>query len=66
MESLEYARLDTMMAQERARLAKEQAEAEAAIAADDRACILERCQCILRKTYAVNTVMPVRNMVTHV
>jgi len=37
VESLECARLDMVMAQERARLAREQAEAEAAIAADDRA-----------------------------
>ncbi len=37
VESLECARLDMLMAQERARLAREQAEAEAAIAADDRA-----------------------------
>ena len=37
VESLECARLDTVMAQERARLAREQAEAEAVIAADDRA-----------------------------
>jgi len=37
VESLECARLDMVMAQERARLAREQAEAEAAIAADDKA-----------------------------
>jgi len=37
MESAECARLDMVMAQERARLAREQAEAEAAIAADNRA-----------------------------
>jgi len=37
VESLECARLDMVMAQERARLAREQAEAEAAIAGDDRA-----------------------------
>ncbi len=37
MESAECARLDMVMAQERARLAREQAEAEAAIAADTRA-----------------------------
>jgi len=37
VESLECARLDMVMAQERARLAREQAEAEAAIAADNRA-----------------------------
>ncbi len=37
MESLECARLDMVMAQERARLAREQAEAEAATGADDTA-----------------------------
>jgi len=37
VESLECARLDMVMAQERARLAREQAEAKADIAADDRA-----------------------------
>ena len=37
MESLECARLDMVMAQEQARMAREQAEAEAAIAADNRA-----------------------------
>ncbi len=37
MEPAECARLDMVMAQERARLAREQAEAEAAIAADNRA-----------------------------
>jgi len=37
VESLECARLDMVMARERARLAREQAEAEAAISADNRA-----------------------------
>ncbi len=74
VESLACARLDMAMAQERARLAREQAEAEAAIAADDRAVQPTHtatittdipCMLNLQSTSAMSTLPAAEAMLNH-